>query len=248
MRLTFPDSSNAGLVDASTKQSVLADDPIRTPEKDAFARAIKQLGGIKKGAERKNLSEHYLLEIIYSGNAPDAHDCASVEKACNRAVTCEEMRKDLTWFRDPAGEVVGYAERIDASAHDLDATIAEHVRQKASATSSNGSIDSLFGGQNKNAIQFWQNVALTSWSEEALKGCSDETMGRIANGAENLLSGFERGIASANKIIWAAIQSKWLDMEVIADLNWLLSSIGEYAIELRELKSDMEFHLKERRA
>ena len=37
----------------------------------------------------------------YEGRRPGPEKCAAVEKATNGAVTCEELRPDLTWHRVP---------------------------------------------------------------------------------------------------------------------------------------------------
>jgi DNA-binding transcriptional regulator YdaS (Cro superfamily) len=351
-----------------TVKRVLADDPICTPEKDAFARAIKFIGGINATIARVGISDFYLLEIIYGGETPDPTTCHDVEKACGGQVMCEDMRSGLIWFRDPSGDVVGYAEAIEATQLDLKTAIAnfgtsfsseqaaarlkasnderplglaghwdlvrksvdglggvnafaklsgfdsEYIQrvidgvdigsmemcweiEKATGTSCDdlrgdlfvirddvGSVVghatelqdgirhqefmrasvrkalastpaadgvsealvALFGTSSNGA--WWRNVALTSWSEEVLKRGDDRTLQTVENSCENLLFTIEHGVAATNKLIWAALQSGWADNADIGNTAALLGCVSEYAIELRELKSNIQYQLKERAA
>lgn len=116
-----------GQVDPGTAERIKNDDPIRKPETDAVARAIRKLGGIQKAEDRSGISQPHLLEIIFGGIAADACDCVDIENACLHEVKCEEMRPDLLWFRDEGGEVVGCAERLNGRAEDLEAAIRSSI-------------------------------------------------------------------------------------------------------------------------
>lgn len=110
-------------IPACTAERVRNDQPIRMPETDPVARAIRQMGGISKASSRTTIDHPQLLQIIFGGDAVDPRDCVLIERGCMQKVTCEEMRDDLLWFRDAGNEVVGFAERIDSQAADLDAAI-----------------------------------------------------------------------------------------------------------------------------
>lgn len=110
-------------VDESTAKLIRTDKPIREPETDPIARAIRQMGGITRASEKTSISCPQLLEIIFGGDGVDASDCVLIERGCLQKVMCEEMRPDLLWFRDAGNEVVGFAQRIDSQPADLDAAI-----------------------------------------------------------------------------------------------------------------------------
>jgi DNA-binding transcriptional regulator YdaS (Cro superfamily) len=110
-------------VTASTAERVLAGDPICTPDTDAFARAVKNCGGILSSAERTGDAGESILEAIFGGVTPAAWLCVDIERACSGSVKVEEMRDDLVWFRDGAGEIIGFAEPLDHSKRELELAI-----------------------------------------------------------------------------------------------------------------------------
>ncbi|MGE7136185.1 hypothetical protein ACQKIE_00975 [Luteibacter sp. NPDC031894] len=195
------------------------------------------------------MAEEFVLALLQGNEILPPHLCAEVEKASG--IPCEELRDDLLWFRDGASYPIAYAASIERDDPALaEAAIRNRFQAVSSATPDNTDaavrdvLATLFG--KKEHAPWWGSVALTCWSEPVLAKADTDTLGAIANGAENLMYSIERGIAAGNKMIWSAIQSNWANMSEIADFTYFLSSIGEYAIELRELKSNAKWEIKER--
>lgn len=79
----------------------------------ALKRAIKACrGGFKVLANRSGVSESHIAEAEAGDEMLDADLAPDIERACGAAVRCEDLRSDLHWFRDGAGEVIGYAKAI----------------------------------------------------------------------------------------------------------------------------------------
>lgn len=216
---------------------------------DAFIRAVNKVGGVEAMVRRTTLSEAFVLAILEGNEILPPHLCAEVEKASG--IPCEELRDDLVWFRDGASYPIAYAASIERDDPALaEAAIRSRFQPAQDATPADtdaGSVlATLFG--KKETAPWWSSVALTSWSEPMLAKADTATLETIANSADNLMYSIERGIAAANKMIWAAIQSGWAETDEIADLTYFLSSVGEYAIELRELKSNAKWEIRERTA
>lgn len=106
-----------------TAERVINDQPICEPDSDAFARAVKNMGGILMAASRAGDACESILEVIFGGNTPAPWLCADMERGCGGTVKVEEMRPDLVWFRDGATEIIDFAQGMDHSKRELEQAI-----------------------------------------------------------------------------------------------------------------------------
>lgn len=228
-------------------------EPIRKAPEDAFARAVAIIGGEKKTASRTSLLQSYIHDVLFNDSELVADFCPEIERAARGLVKCEELRPDLIWHRDGAGEVLGYSHAIDgASRKALEEFLASSGQNilgrgsnetRAESSTTKEVLSHLFGQDSHGT--WWRNVALTQFSDGILAHADDETARTIANSCENILYAIEHGLAAGNKVLWSALQSGWTNTPEVLDLTYFLSTMGEYAIELRGLKSNLQFQLKD---
>lgn len=67
--------------------------------------AIESVGGVSELARRLNVGQSVVSNWRSRGRVP-LEACANVEAVSD--VTCEQLRPDVTWQRDRAGQVTGY--------------------------------------------------------------------------------------------------------------------------------------------
>ncbi|MDF4024102.1 YdaS family helix-turn-helix protein [Luteibacter sp. PPL201] len=88
----------------------------------ALVAAINQIGGVDVLVRRTTLTRDYVQQLIEDGVAVEPDLCPEVERATR--TKCEELRADLIWHRDGAGEVVGYSSPVESnSRRDVEATL-----------------------------------------------------------------------------------------------------------------------------
>lgn len=98
---------------ARAEMSAPLKEPIRKAPEDAFARAVEIIGGERALSNRSSMPVESIHEILWSGTLLDPDFCPEIERAVRLKVTCEELRPDLIWHRDGAGEVIGYTAAME---------------------------------------------------------------------------------------------------------------------------------------
>src|ERR1700754_73873 len=100
--------------------------PPRKPLDAVFARAVELVGGEKKLANCTSMVPENIRDVLWGGITIEADFCPEVERASRLKVTCEELRPDLIWHRDGAGEPLGYTTPVGTSREVLAVALAKH--------------------------------------------------------------------------------------------------------------------------
>jgi len=79
---------------------------------EALVAAVDRIGGAATLVRRTSLTRQEVNDILDDGQLVDPDLCPEIERATK--VRCEDLRADLIWHRDGAGEVIGYTSPVQS--------------------------------------------------------------------------------------------------------------------------------------